>query len=129
MHVMSRNSQDGSVTLDEFTEYYRNVSMIIDDDEHFLLVVNNCWNVNGGTDPYKKFSQGFKQEDSTARPVSRGVQSGSKDSFFREQKPIQRSGMTSSSNPLVTTSQHYAPTYNAARANTTSTSMHSGPPT
>lgn len=62
MNCMQRNSRNGSITLEEFIEYYANVSMIIDSDEQFLLVVNNTWNVNGGQDPYKKFEPGYRQQ-------------------------------------------------------------------
>jgi len=41
---MKGKQRDGRVTLKEFTEYYRNVSSCIDDDDYFCLVINNSWN-------------------------------------------------------------------------------------
>ena len=37
---------DGKVTLEEFMEYYENVSMCIDDDAFFETLVNNAWRIN-----------------------------------------------------------------------------------
>jgi hypothetical protein len=33
--------------MDEWLEYYNNVSMSIDDDEYFVLMMNNAWNLDG----------------------------------------------------------------------------------
>ena len=38
---------DGNITLDEFVEYYSWVSMSIDDDRYFELMINNAWNLDG----------------------------------------------------------------------------------
>ena len=38
---------DNIITLEEFMEYYENISMIIDDDEYFEIMLNNAWNLNG----------------------------------------------------------------------------------
>lgn len=48
LNVMERNSQDGKITQEEFMEYYNNVSFVIDDEQHFMLLVKNVWNVNAG---------------------------------------------------------------------------------
>jgi len=37
-------SRDGKITLDEWMEYYNNVSMSIDDDKYFELMMNSAWN-------------------------------------------------------------------------------------
>ncbi|MDR3582085.1 MAG: hypothetical protein P4L67_02300 [Candidatus Pacebacteria bacterium] len=34
------------MTLEEFVEYYNNVSMCIDDDKYFELMMTNAWNMN-----------------------------------------------------------------------------------
>lgn len=39
-------SKDRKITLDEFYEYYNNVSMSIDDDRYFELMMTNAWNLN-----------------------------------------------------------------------------------
>jgi len=41
--------KDGKVTLNEFTDYYSNVSCSIDDDAYFELMITNAWNLNNKT--------------------------------------------------------------------------------
>lgn len=43
---MHPGNADGIVTFDEFIEYYNNVSMSIEDDRYFELMMNNAWNLN-----------------------------------------------------------------------------------
>ena len=38
--------KDGNVTPDEWIEYYNTVSMSIDDDAYFELMMNNTWNLD-----------------------------------------------------------------------------------
>ena len=38
------NSRDGRISMDEWIEYYNNVSMSIDDDKYFELMMNSAWN-------------------------------------------------------------------------------------
>lgn len=40
------DSKDGKITFDEFIEYYNNISMSIDDDRYFELMITNAWNLN-----------------------------------------------------------------------------------
>ena len=40
---------DNVITIEEFLEYYENVSMIIDDDAYFELLLNNAWNMGLNT--------------------------------------------------------------------------------
>ncbi|KAK7502239.1 hypothetical protein BaRGS_00006603 [Batillaria attramentaria] len=41
----AENSVDGKVTLDEWLDYYSGVSISIDDDAYFSLMMYNCWGV------------------------------------------------------------------------------------
>ena len=41
------DTREGVVTMDEWLEYYNNVSMSIDNDEYFQLMMNNAWNLDG----------------------------------------------------------------------------------
>lgn len=41
------DSRDGKVTMEEWLEYYNNVSMSIDRDDYFQLMMNNTWNLDG----------------------------------------------------------------------------------
>ena len=50
---------DNVITIEEFLEYYENVSMIIDDDAYFETLLNNAWNMGLNTN-YKK---GWKNEE------------------------------------------------------------------
>jgi len=55
-HNMKRGSKDQTVTLEEFFEYYKNVSANIDNDQYFELMINNSFklNVSGRSDQEKK---------------------------------------------------------------------------
>jgi Ca2+-binding EF-hand superfamily protein len=41
------DSRDGVVVMKEWLEYYNNVSMSIDRDDYFELMMNNTWNLDG----------------------------------------------------------------------------------
>ena len=41
------DARDGQVNMQEWTEYYNNVSMSIDNDQYFELMMNNTWNLKG----------------------------------------------------------------------------------
>ena len=40
--------KDGIITIEEFEEYYQNLSASIDDDEYFELMMRNAWHIDGG---------------------------------------------------------------------------------
>lgn len=40
---------DHIISWDEWLEYYANISMSIDDDKYFELMMNNCWRMNDAT--------------------------------------------------------------------------------
>jgi len=42
----AKSKKDGNVTLNEFMDYYSNVSASIDDDEYFKLMITNAWNLD-----------------------------------------------------------------------------------
>ena len=41
------DARDGKVTMHEWIEYYNNVSMSIDRDDYFSLMMTNTWNLDG----------------------------------------------------------------------------------
>ena len=41
------DARDGSVTKSEWVEYYNNVSMSVDRDDYFELMMNQTWNLKG----------------------------------------------------------------------------------
>jgi Ca2+-binding EF-hand superfamily protein len=49
-----QSTRDGSVTKDEFLEYYRTVGGSIQDDQYFELMITNAWNLND-----KHYSSGW----------------------------------------------------------------------
>jgi len=52
-------TKDRSINFDEFLEYYNNISMSIDNDEYFDLMMNNAWNLDGS----KVTKKGWKMEE------------------------------------------------------------------
>ena len=40
-------TRDGRIEMMEWLEYYNNVSMSIDNDQYFELMMNNTWNLDG----------------------------------------------------------------------------------
>jgi hypothetical protein len=41
------DARDGKITLEEWFEYYNNVSMSIDEDKYFETMMNSTWNLKG----------------------------------------------------------------------------------
>jgi len=40
------DARDGKITLEEWNEYYNNVSMSIDTDPYFEAMMNSAWNLD-----------------------------------------------------------------------------------
>jgi len=59
----NNNQADGRVTLEEFVEYYTNVSASIDDEMYFSVMMNQAWNLSGDSSSYKKHDKGWTGED------------------------------------------------------------------
>ena len=120
-HNLKEGGQsDGRVTLEEFTEYYKNISSSIDNDDYFALMMNNSWNIKGDASPYQKYEKGWANED--AKPKQSAE-------LRHKAQVVQRSGAMSSDNPLSTTNKFYKNTTSASRTNATSGAMFSGGPT
>lgn len=58
-NIQNNGRPDGQVTLDEFIEYYTNVSASLDNDEYFAIMMNNSWNLSGDATTYKKNDKGW----------------------------------------------------------------------
>lgn len=43
----NEDARDGRINAKEWIEYYNNISMGIDDDKYFALMMNNTWNLDG----------------------------------------------------------------------------------
>ena len=48
---------DGVVTLNEFMDYYSNISASVDDDEYFKHMITNAWNLDN-----KSYGKGWGAE-------------------------------------------------------------------
>ena len=52
LNLRENTESDGRVSLEEFTEYYKNIASSIDNDDYFALMMNNSWNLRGDASPY-----------------------------------------------------------------------------
>jgi hypothetical protein len=48
MSVWETHKKDGIVTVEEFMDYYKDISASIDNDDYFELVIRNAWHIDGG---------------------------------------------------------------------------------
>ena len=64
---------DNIITIEEFLEYYENVSMIIDDDDYFELLLNNEWKMGLNT-TYNNDKKSWNQNDENAPNLSEKYQ-------------------------------------------------------
>jgi Ca2+-binding EF-hand superfamily protein len=48
MGVWETHKKDGIVTVEEFMDYYKDISASIDGDDYFELVIRNAWHIDGG---------------------------------------------------------------------------------
>ena len=54
-NVLNNNSsKDRNISIEEWIEYYNNISMSIDRDDYFELMIKNAWNMDGQMDVNKK---------------------------------------------------------------------------
>ncbi len=51
------DSKDRKIMFEEFIEYYNNVSMSMEDDRYFELMITNAWNLNN-----TNYSKGWGKE-------------------------------------------------------------------
>lgn len=57
------------MTLKEFVDYYANISASIDDDDYFLLMINNSWNLSADANPYQKYEKGWGSEEAAGKKM------------------------------------------------------------
>lgn len=48
MKVWETHKADGIVTIEEFEDYYKDISASIDSDDYFELMIRNAWHIAGG---------------------------------------------------------------------------------
>ncbi len=71
--MLAGEKADGNINIDEWMEYYENVSMSIDDDAYFELMMNNCWRINNNT-TYNNEKKGWSNKDENANANQGNVQ-------------------------------------------------------
>ena len=62
--------RDQSVTMDEFMEYYNNVSASIDHDQYFELMMINAWKLHGEAPRKPGWTNVQKDADIYGKPLS-----------------------------------------------------------
>jgi hypothetical protein len=91
-NVLLGKEKDYKVTPDEFEEYYANISMSIDGDEYFALMMKNAWKLDEADRTYAK---GWKGEEETKAPK------GSPPKFSSPVKKGAQTNMSSAENTLI----------------------------
>lgn len=62
-NMKHQQERDAKITLEEFLEYYTNISVSIDNDEYFALMMNNSWNLKGDAQTYQKYDKSWANDD------------------------------------------------------------------
>lgn len=113
-NIMNGEGADGRITLDEFIEYYTNISASLDNDEYFALMMNNSWNLSGDSSAYKKYDKSWaNQSPEKANAFAGTPHQGYQTGTTAVKMVVQRSGMVSSENPLSTTTRYYSNGFDA----------------
>ena len=78
---------DNIITIEEFLEYYENVSMIIDDDNYFELLLNNTWKMGLNT-TYNNDKKSWNQNDDNAENLKENYKKkfGDKKPGYKEEE-------------------------------------------
>ena len=83
-NLVAGESADHVVTKEEWVEYYENISMSIDDDAYFELMMNNCWRMNSNT-TYNNEKKGWSNKEESGNNNA-NVQDSYKKKFGEERK-------------------------------------------
>jgi hypothetical protein len=62
-NIKHQQDRDSRITMEEFLEYYTNISVSIDHDDYFALMMNNSWNLKGDAQTYQKYEKGWANKD------------------------------------------------------------------
>mmetsp|Transcript_15351 Transcript_15351/g.14949 ORF Transcript_15351/g.14949 Transcript_15351/m.14949 type:complete len:260 (+) Transcript_15351:520-1299(+) len=100
---MHGTQADGSVTMEEFVEYYTNISASIDDDMYFSAMMNSAWNISGDASSYKKYDKGWANKDEGGPGARPGTSAYARKNNDPDGNPTLKSGMNSSDFPLSQT--------------------------
>jgi hypothetical protein len=78
--MKNSGTSDGKVSMEEFVEYYKNISCSIDNEEYFELMINNSWNIKGNAATYASYKKSWKAEED--KPQQKPV-------YIKPQQPVQ----------------------------------------
>lgn len=106
-NMMAGTSQNGIITMDEWIEYYENVSMSIDDDAYFELMMNNCWRMNNNT-TYNNNKKGWSNKEESSSGNQRNVQEA-----YQQKQERSRPVTAKQENPQQQSSQANFPSNSA----------------
>lgn len=110
-HTLCNPDNEG-VTIEEWLNFYHDVSSVCNDDDVYISIMNHVW---GLADATKKPSQGYRGNQAKPTGPAKPVE-------FRkghEQQNIYRSGMESGANPLYQTKKYYGDKKSATLGNKT----------
>jgi hypothetical protein len=105
------NPDEDFITLDEWLEYYTDIGSPIEDDQTFIQMVKNTWNLK---------EEPTKAQTPQVKPPAMTPANNTQQDFRpgHGQQKVQRSGMQSNDNPLYNTKQFYGEKTTAMRGNT-----------
>lgn len=102
---------DSDVTIEEFVEYYTNVSASIDDDLYFSTMMNSSWNLSGDASPYQAYERAWASKPDTIqqRPQTAHAAGGyqRRENVRPTGNPTLRSGLPSTDFPFDGPKQYY----------------------
>ena len=102
------NQPDSQVDLQEFYEYYNNVSCSIDSDEYFETMMDGSWNLSGHAATYQQYDKGWGSDSKPSQPQV--YQYSNADPYANSNYRVDatlRSGLESGDNPWTTTDTYY----------------------
>ena len=98
-NLVAGEGADHTVDKEEWFEYYENISMSIDLDSYFELMMNNCWKMNSNT-TYNNDKKGWANKEESANNNANNVQDAYKEKFG-EQRRNEPEQSKSLGNPLL----------------------------
>lgn len=84
-NICNSEAPDHVVTIEEFEEYYNNISASIDNDQYFELMINNAWKMNEADRTYQK---GWTDKgESNGRSLQNAAPQRAQQQSYNQQRP------------------------------------------